>query len=84
MSNLLERLEKEKREMIDRHRRERKDIDDKIAKEKERIKREKEAEKKKKELQPQQYNDPAYQSFVRDSMSIAEINKIVEEFLMNE
>ena len=84
MSNL-ERLEKERKDMIERHRRERDAHEEKITKEKERVKRQKEAEKKKKEQQAMQNNiageDVGYQDFVKNSMSIAEINKKLENFL---
>ena len=85
MSNL-ERLEKEKRDMIERHRRERQAMDDKILKEKEHFKRQKEYEKKQKDQHRQQNiqiaaND-AYQNFVKDSkLSIAEINEMFKKFL---
>lgn len=83
--NNLERLEEEKRRMLDRHRAERQAIDNRIAKEKEHIKRQKEAEKREKEQQAQQNNlanaDAAYKDFVKASMTITEINKKLEDFL---
>jgi len=81
----LEQLNKKKRDMIERHRRERQLIDDEIAKEKERIKRNKEREKQKKEQQIQQNDlaltDSAYKDFVKDSLSIAELNEKLKELL---
>lgn len=85
MTNL-ERLDEEKRKMIERHRRERQVLEDKIAKEKERIRRQKEREKKQKEQQQNTTNGAfnAYQSYVKDSMSIAEINAMLEDLLNQE
>ncbi len=86
MDNLY-RLKKQKQEMIKRHQRERQDLDDQILKEEERIKMRKEAEKRKKEQAKRNKitgGDSAYQSFVRDSMTIAELNKILENFLNEE
>ena len=84
----LEQLEKKKREIIERHKRERQPIDDEITKERERIKRDKERKKKEKEQQAkkgQQNNlalaDIAYKDFVKDSLTIVELNEILKDFL---
>ena len=73
---------------MERHRRERQSLDDEIAKEKERIKKDNEAEKKKKEQQTKQAQqnfptgtDTAYQSFVKDSLFIEELNEKLKELL---
>ena len=81
--NNLDSLEKEKMDIIARHHRELDAIEARISKEKERIKREKEYEKKKKEQQQNNLAgaEDAYQSFVKDSMSIVEINNILEKLL---
>ena len=80
----LERLEDEKRKLVAGYSRSLQVIEDKIAKKKESIRRQKERDKKQKELQKQNntvVTDIAYQSFVKDSMSIAEINQKMQEFL---
>lgn len=83
MSNL-ERLKKQKQEMIQRHQRERQGLEDQILRAKERIKREKEVEKQK-EQQVKQNNlmsaEAAYSDFVKNSMPITEINKVLDELL---
>ena len=83
----LERLEKEKSDMIERQIRERQAMDDKIAREKEHIKRQKDFEKNQKRQQRQQNNsieDSAYIDFVKASIPITEINNILEKFLNKE
>ena len=87
--NRLEKLKQERREIIERQKKELQNHDDKIAKEKERIKKDNEKEKKKKE-QPTQQNSPteagdAYKEFVKDSkLSIAGLNEMLEKFLNEE
>ena len=85
MNNNMERLQKEKYDMILRHQREREAIDKKIVKEKEHIKIQKESDKRKKEQQLKQNNsnraDDSYQNFVKDSMSIAKLNEALKELL---
>ena len=89
MSNL-DKLEKEKSEMIQRHKRERQELDNEISKAKEHDKREKEYERKKKDLERQQNNpvgvnaENAYRDFIKDSMSITEMNDMIGEFLNQE
>ena len=85
MNNNMERLQKEKYDMILKHRREREAIDKKIAKEKEHIKIQKESDKRKKEQQLKQNNsnraDDSYQNFVKNSMSIVKLNETLKELL---
>ena len=95
----LDRYEKDRRDLISRHRRDLEAIDKKINKEKELKKmqkdyekrkkeqeqRQKEIEKKRKEQQRKQNNsngaNDGYQSFVKDSMTITEMNRLLDEWL---
>ena len=84
----LERLLKQKQELTQNYQRQKQQLEDQILKERERIRRNKEAEKRKKEQQAKQAQqniptgtDSAYQSFVKDSMTIAEANKILDKLL---
>ena len=89
--NSLERLEKQKQEMIQRQRRDRERLDNEILKAKERIKKEKEEEKRRKEAEKQKEQrikqnnlmsaQAAYADFVKKSMPITEINKVLDELL---
>lgn len=81
MANL-DQLQDKKRKMKDRYTRELQFIDNEIAKEKDRIKRDKEREKRQKEQKRQQVdnlNNAAYQSFVKDSMTFAQVNEMLKE-----
>ena len=81
-------LNDKKRKLTDKYLRDRQAIENEIAQERAREKREKERKKKQKEQQQKNNNlsgaDYAYQSYVKDSMSIAEINRKLQEFLNEE